>query len=251
MAIATRTANARRGLDCWRSFLEWTLVHGDSRWVYRGLGDVSFELVPGIGRGRYEAAREQTIYEIFERRAAEFVDFRAMTSWDKLALAQHHGLPTRLLDWTTNPLVGAYFAVCASPKPVRIARSKTILATPPGDAAPARVVAYNVNSKPMLDPRRSPDPFATTDVNFVLSSSITSRIVTQGGLFSVHGSPDQPWQDPLVDPSHLFDVRASFALSSGDVFSISDWMPNVSKAVSMDLVSGSRGNMVLPSGLAR
>lgn len=198
----------------WSDFMNWVDAHPDSRWVYRGLGDTGFQLLAGAGRvdsARYSVVHERTILEIFERRASEYVDTHRASPWDLLALAQHHGLPTRLLDWTTNPLVAAFFAVTAEP-----GKRGTVPAPASGTAAPsgesfmglvnARIVAWPVSARTVVSPAIDPDPFALTAIKFLMPRSLTTRITSQSGVFSVHPRPDLAWDEPLSNPAHIFDI---------------------------------------------
>lgn len=118
MAISIKASIGLRRRRAWNEFLVWVDRHQEDRWIFRGVADAKKHfLVPKIGRKAqvYSEPKELTIFRNFRRRARQFATIDGLSDWDLLALAQHHGLPTRLLDWSINPLIAAYFAVASSP----------------------------------------------------------------------------------------------------------------------------------------
>lgn len=83
------------------------------RW-FRGQRDHRWGLQPGVARKSAHLSEEVTLLKEFKRDAANRTNFRPSDGWEWLTLAQHYGLPTRLLDWTEDPLVALYFA-CEAP----------------------------------------------------------------------------------------------------------------------------------------
>ena len=153
--------------------------------IYRGMKSVKFPLMPKVGRIvppqaiRSKTANEKEILRLFKERALRFLDFVPSNDWDWLALGQQYGLPTRLLDWTDNPLVACYFAV-----------------NEPGEDD--RVI-YVYRNDSYIEVEKYPNPFRYHKVGKFIPKHITQRITTQGGLFTIHTKPYDVFESSDMD----------------------------------------------------
>lgn len=169
MTIGSWTDLASRAAKC-----------ADGRWILRGEGSRSYELKPKAGRvgteknaprkKPHDLAHESAALELFKRQARPYLTHSPSSDIEWLAIAQHHGMSTRLLDWTESILAAAFFAVEA--------------AGTRGDA-----VIYGVHGLREIGRADEKRPFAAKAPGIYRPPHIAARIPAQRSVFTLHPNP--------------------------------------------------------------
>lgn len=148
--------------------------------IFRGQ-NTDKPLLPKIGRPPLHddlKNRERLIVQEFRRLYVGLTDLTPESEWDLLALAQHHGLPTRFLDWTYGALASVWFAVESEGKDDQ------------GVPKNAVVWLLKTNVEDFITDEQSEygkvSPLDNKTTRIYRPMAITPRISVQGGLFTVH-----------------------------------------------------------------
>ena len=161
-----------------------------SQWLFRGQSrrrDV-WPLMPSVGRadrsgaslqgrpkwekvGRfgYISPKDMQIFSEWRRSAVAYRADLPPNDWDCLALAQHHRLATRLLDWTHSPLVALFFACDSDPKQ----HGAVYIYCPQGGWVTDQTFE------------------AVTDISILEPQPFDRRILAQQGVFTYHPIPTE------------------------------------------------------------
>lgn len=161
-------------------------------WVYRGVSNQRHhKLIPSVGRiASFQEdsdnfyKNEHEILAKFKLRAYGQLKQEPSNDWEWLALAQHHGLPTRLLDWTISPLIAAYFAT----KPT-LAGDGTV-----EDCDEDGCAIYAAHFCDYINPQLERNPLGIKSCGFFFPPHISNRISGQSGLFSIQPDPRKEFQ---------------------------------------------------------
>ncbi len=115
---------------------------------------------------------EKLMMHKFKRASLPLSEYKPEDQWDLISLAQHHGLPTRLLDWSQSALVALWFAVKDPPDSL--------------DGRKQKGVVWILKATTEDYKNDDSTPFDNKRTKIFRPKVISKRISSQSGVFTVH-----------------------------------------------------------------
>jgi hypothetical protein len=204
--------------------------------VYRGVAYPDSRLLTSLDRlGGLEPAHskvhlEEHLLRNFIRYGKPFLPEHRENLWEIMVIAEHHGLPTRLLDWTHSPLVAAHFATLTDlPGTDRIVWRLDWKAV--HRKFRLRDVVFMVEDlDALLKERGLPEGWDFLDrgmtarqqfVCILEPSATTQRLAVQSGVFTLAASKDRSL-DRILEENGLSDSLTQFIIPGSKVDYIRD-----------------------------
>ncbi len=190
---------------------EIKVIGTDKKLWFRGLNSIDFKLEPSIYRDPFKSKFEDHFQTKFISRSMPYIPRSPNIDsyWEWLFLMQHHGVPTRLLDWTTNAFTSFAFALLFRDEKYKDDDAAIWCLDP---------VKLNENVRISLDEKDKIPDISNTKVQGLFKLEITpqqhypiaisgplnsDRIVAQKGVFTLFPNKDEYFLED-TDRSHEF-----------------------------------------------
>lgn len=184
-------------------------------YVFRGLSDIDYDLQTSLIRlgGTYDKLEKNLLRNF--KKYAHNLNIKENSIWELMAIAQHHGLPTRLLDWTYSPYIALHFMTANLNHFDRdgviwcVDLTKTIAYLPMDmkdilDEEQAQVFTVDMLTKTHGSIESFDQSKKDDFIVFFEPPSIDSRILNQFALFSVMSNPKTVLNEWLVKHTNVY-----------------------------------------------